>query len=1069
MKFAYAFLLSFALLSGYALSEPLTIMRLSSYQTGVFDEGGAEIAAFDPVGKKLYATNAHEKQVMIIDYSNPINPTMTGKIDISVYGKNLNGVAFKGGVLAVAVEADPKQDNGFVVFFDAQGNHLKTVEVGALPDMVMFGKVTEKVFVACEGEPDDDYVLDPLGSVAIIDYSNGIQNAYAMTAGFEAYNDKKYSLLNKGVRIFGPNASVAQDLEPEYIALNSDETIAYAVCQENNAFAVIDVETAQVLDILPTGYKFMPGAPILEEFNVNELANYWPELGTPIYEGGETVMLGGFSGLWLDEKESTADKYCFYTIPDRGPNAGPVAKANVGASQNLRPFKLPDYQARIVKFYLNLNTGKVEFEPTDQIFLTTKNGEAPISGKGNIPGFDEVPVTYTDAEIYTNVDYEFEGVQYHKLPYDRYGADFEGIVRDNIGNFWMCDEYRPAIYQFAPNGMLIERFVPEGCSQLGYESRQMGYYGAETLPAVYNKRWANRGFEAVAYDFDRNLIYAFIQSPMYNPSSATKNNSDVIRILAIDLYGTPVAEYVYLLERNRDSGYSTGRTDKIGDAVFLGDDELLVIERDSGMPGENESKKYIYHIDLTNATNILEMPISSKAISEAPGDKTLEMMTAQDLHDAGISPVFKRKVLNLPSIGYLPSDKAEGLATIPGAFMDTGLFVMNDNDFGLAGAGVTDACTLGRIMFNYNYGFDASDKDDMINISFWPTMQMLLPDAIVGFERDGMQFVLTANEGDSRDYDGYSEEERVEDLNLDPAKIGDIEELQKEENLGRLKVTSANGDIDGDGYYDYIYNYGGRSLSIFDLYGNMVWDSGDMFEQKIAEMYPDYFNFNNDENDSFDKRSDDKGPEPEGITMGKIDGEDYVFICMERIGGFFVFKINDFTTYDDIANAIEYVTYYNNRNFTYEFDPDNITPAQIAEVGDLGPEAMVFISKKDSPVDAPMLITTNEITGSVTAFALDEVNSVEDAALNEAFVLRQNYPNPFGDFTNIAFDLNRPAAAKLELLDANGSILATILDMNLSAGSHNVSLSAAKLPSGVYFVRLTADEQSEMIKTAVVK
>ncbi|MEM9941499.1 MAG: hypothetical protein AAF939_07905 [Planctomycetota bacterium] len=109
-------------------------------------------------------------------------------------------------------------------------------------------------------------------------------------------------------------------------------------------------------------------------------------------------------------------------------------------------------------------------------------------------------------------------------------------------------------------------------------------------------------------------------------------------------------------------------------------------------------------------------------------------------------------------------------------------------------------------------GMDASNKDGpggdgAINIHNWPTLGMYQPDSIATYRFLWWTFVLSANEGDARDYDGYSEEERVKDLDLDPLAYPDAATLQSDENLGRLKTTSATGDFDGDGFFDQIYSY----------------------------------------------------------------------------------------------------------------------------------------------------------------------------------------------------------------------------------------------------------------------
>ncbi|MCB0015905.1 MAG: choice-of-anchor I family protein, partial [Anaerolineales bacterium] len=155
---------------------------------------------------------------------------------------------------------------------------------------------------------------------------------------------------------------------------------------------------------------------------------------------------------------------------------------------------------------------------------------------------------------------------------------------------------------------------------------------------------------------------------------------------------------------------------------------------------------------------------------------------------------------------------------------------------------------------------DVSNRDDAINITTWPVYGMYQPDAIAAFTIRGQQYLITANEGDARDYDGYSEEERVKDLELDPTAFPDADTLQEDENLGRLTVTTAQGDLDGDGDFDAIWSFGARSFSIWSRQGNLVYDSGNALEQITAATLPDQFNSTNDENDSFDNRSDDKGP-----------------------------------------------------------------------------------------------------------------------------------------------------------------------------------------------------------------
>ena len=932
-----------------ATAQKVAIEHLSSYAAGAFDEGAAEIVAHDPISQRIFFVNANTSTIDVLNISNPANPTLIKSIDLTPYGDQANSVDVANGIVAAAVQADAVEGIGKVVFFDTEGNFLNSVDCGVLPDMLTFAFNGTKVLVANEGQPNDDYTIDPEGSVTIIDLANGVASATATQVTFDAFNSRKASLQNRGIRIFGTNSSVAQDIEPEYIAVSEEKNLAYVTCQENNALAVINLTNNMVIDILPLGYKnHSLGTASLKEIFLNELPN-WPTLGTPSFEGALPVKLGGFSGMFYDAKESTEDAYVLYMIPDRGPNGEAIPARTANAVNDLRTFKLPNYQGRIVKVIYNPKRGTVSFDEGDQIFLTRQDGTTPISGRGNVEGYDEVPVIITDGTVYKDTSYLVNGVAYTELPYDALGGDFEGIIRDNDGNFWMCDEYRPAVYKFAPNGTLIERYVAEGTSALGVTPQPAGTYGKETLPAVYAKRWANRGFEAIAFDAEQEIVYAFIQSPIDNPNRSVRN-SDVIRILAMNLNGEPVAEYVYLLERNRNSGVGISRVDKIGDAVYVGNGRFMVLERDSSVPGDgNTGKKYIYEIDLKGATNILGTPLAIKTTSSDATDKTLEMMTADDLAAAGVRAVFKHKVLNLPSIGYLPTDKPEGLALLPNGT----IAVVSDNDFGLGGEGFTDATDLGIITFAGNYGFDASDRDMDIEIWNRPTFGMFMPDAIKSYSVDGKTYIVSANEGDARDYDGFSEETRVGGLNLDATEFPNASILKNNNNLGRLLSTEATGDIDGDGDFDRIYSYGARSFSIWDEAGNLVFDSGNDFEKYISQLDPAHFNSNHTNNDSRKARSDDKGPEPEAIEIATIDGRTMAFIGLERMSGFMVYDITD-----PLSPTFE--GYINNRNF----DADAETP----EAGDLGVEDIIFIKGSDSPTGRMMLVTSNEVSGTVAFF-----------------------------------------------------------------------------------------------------
>lgn len=492
-----------------AIGEPL-----GTYSTGIFDQSAAEIVSYDPKTERVYVVNSSSATVDVLDISDPSDPTKVSTLDASSFGAGINSVDVRGGVIAAAVEADPKTDPGSVVFYDRAGSVLSSVTVGALPDMVTFTPDGKHVLVANEGEPESycEGTADPEGSVSVINVSKGfgrLGQSDVKTAHFRDFNDDRASLVARGVRIFGPGASVAQDLEPEYVAVSKSSKKAWVSLQENNAIAIVHVPSGTVRAIRPLGLK---------------------------------------------------------------------------------------------------------------------------------------------------------------------------------------------------------------------------------------------------------------------DHSQTRN------------------------------------------------------------------------------------------------------------------------------------------------------------------------------------ALDPSDEDGGVSIATWPVNGMYMPDAIASFNRDGQSYLLTANEGDGRDYECYSDETRVEDVTLDPAIFPNGRELQDPSALGRLKM-SLTSPTNADGEIIEIHSYGARSFSILNAWGHVIWDSGSEFEDLTAALLPGHFNSNNDENGSFDSRSDDKGPEPEGIDTGRIGKKLYAFIGLERIGGVMVYDITN-------LSDVHYVTYFTNR----DFDGD----AEAGTAGDLGPEGLYFIPAAKSPNDRPLLVVGNEVSGSTT-------------------------------------------------------------------------------------------------------
>jgi hypothetical protein len=240
-------------------------------------------------------------------------------------------------------------------------------------------------------------------------------------------------------------------------------------------------------------------------------------------------------------------------------------------------------------------------------------------------------------------------------------------------------------------------------------------------------------------------------------------------------------------------------------------------------------------------------------------------------------------------------------------------------------------------------GLDASDKDSAINIKTWPVLGMYLPDAIASYSVAGQTYLITANEGDARaDWPGYSEESRVKDLALSPA----LAALKADAQLGRLTVTKSQGAVNG--VYEKLYAYGTRSFSIWNAQGQQVFDSGDQLEQLTKDLPQVKFNASHSKNDQ-DDRSDNKGPEPEGVIVAQFGQKHYAFIGLERVGGVMVY---------DVSNPTRpvYETYINTRD---------------GATGDLGPEGMHFVAADKSPNGKPLLVIGNEISGTTAIYQIN--------------------------------------------------------------------------------------------------
>lgn len=301
---------------------------------------------------------------------------------------------------------------------------------------------------------------------------------------------------------------------------------------------------------------------------------------------------------------------------------------------------------------------------------------------------------------------------------------------------------------------------------------------------------------------------------------------------------------------------------------------------------------------------------------------------------------------------------------------------------------------LGYKSYSAWAGLDPSDQDSSsnsgINIANWPVKGMYQPDAIASFSDDaGNHYFATANEGDAREYkcllgglssgSAQAEDARVSAVGVDGTALAST--VATASNLGRLGVTRfepstyTNGGtaLTATSATDFtsLYTLGARSLSIWksptgtnSIAGaTLVGDTGDAIEKKIAELLPTYFNA--DWNTSTgtpsakDSRSDNKGPEPEGLAVAKVFGRTVAFVGLERIGGVMAFDISS-------PSNPTYLTYTNSSVFTGVGGANFATAG--APAGDVSPESVLFVKASESPTGDPLVIVAHELSGTTAIY-----------------------------------------------------------------------------------------------------
>ncbi|MEW1989618.1 choice-of-anchor I family protein [Brevibacterium casei] len=277
-------------------------------------------------------------------------------------------------------------------------------------------------------------------------------------------------------------------------------------------------------------------------------------------------------------------------------------------------------------------------------------------------------------------------------------------------------------------------------------------------------------------------------------------------------------------------------------------------------------------------------------------------------------------------------------------------------------------------------GLDPSDRDPkdapMVNIATYPGLKgAYMPDTVSTFSVGGTDYLVTANEGDSREWGDFTDAARVKDLGGDGlapvCETSPLADSLGDDRLGRLNIITDLGLAEDGSCYEELYSFGARSFSIWTTDGTLVADSGDEFEQITAKANPDFFNSNHSES-NLEGRSDDKGPEPEALTIGQVGETTYAFVGFERVGGIAVYDLTD-------PQKPEFATYFNNRDFSVSVE-DEIDGAAdpaglLSKAGDLGPEGITFLSAGESPIGEAALVIGNEVSGTTSLYSVADLTA----------------------------------------------------------------------------------------------
>ena len=853
-------------------------------------DGACEISAYDSTTAQLFITNSESDSIDIVSIQNPQAPALIGGVDVTLYGGGVNSLVNIGnGYIAAAIEDTNAQAPGKVVFFDINGLYINEVTVGVLPDMITVTEDKSKVITANEGEPNDDYDVDPLGSVSVIDISGGITNvtqADVTTLDFTSYNGQESALRAQGALIFGKKQQKTfnttllgrytdgRDGACEISAYDSTTAQLFITNSESDSIDIVSIQNPQAPALIGGVDVTLYGG------GVNSLVN---------------IGNGYIAAAIEDTNAQAPGKVVFFDI-----NGLYINEVTVGVLPDM--ITVTEDKSKVI----TANEG----EPNDDYDVDPLGSVSVIDISGGITNVTQADVTTLDFTSYNGQESALRaqgalifGKQPIATPTDLFFSEYS---EGSSSNKYI------EIYNGTGSSVDLSNYVIMQNSNGG---------PWDEYTDVLSGTLADGDVYVIANSSASPSILA--EADLTGSGICFFNGDDARALIKVIGTDTTICDFIGDFPNDPGSGWNVA-------GVTNGTQNHTLVRKNWVNKG-NDNWSLSAGSNVFDSEWIVYPQDSIVSLGSHSLVSTKHSSVAEDLE-----PEYVTTDEN-SATAYVVCQENNAIAIIDLTTLTLDTIVgLGFKDFNLPGN-----------------GFDASNQDNGINIQNWPVKGAYQPDAIDYYSVNNTSYLVTANEGDARDYDGYSAEVRMDDLTFDPTAFPNAVTLQTNDNLGRLKTFTEDviGDTDGDGDVDELYAYGARSFSIWDQDGNLVWDSGDDFEQYIAANHPTFFNCNDGLASEMDDRSDDKGPEPEAVTVGQIGNSYYAFIGLERQGGVMVYDVTDPTT-PSFVNFIE----------TYDTTSGTMT--------DIAPEGLVFVPADESHNGENLLIVSSEVSGTVAIYEI---------------------------------------------------------------------------------------------------